>query len=172
MTGWPNWVAAWLRYSATPGVRAIIFTGGRPDVLIRHCSVEETSGRSAALQERRASGLPDTRLARPVGTGKALAWVLRGRTCHPEAASREGLVPHHEAGDVLVAAGAMARQFRAQPATALTDIQQVLRASHRRPTAAGVDEDSDLFANLMAQNECGVDMMRQYVAGDHQLKKY
>lgn len=130
-------------------------------------------GRSrAALQARRASGLPDTRLARPVGTGKALAWVLRGRTCHPEAASREGLVPHHEAGDGLVAAGAMVRQLRARPATALTDIQQVLRASHRRPPAEGGDEESALFANLMAQNEGGVARMRHHIAGDHQLKKY
>ena len=58
------------------------------------------------------------RLARAVGTSKALEWVLRGRTFHPEEAAREGLVHHYVDGDVLVAARAMAREFLDKPAAA------------------------------------------------------
>lgn len=221
-------------------VRVIIFTGGLPDVFIRHFSVEEIIGMAGALKERRAHGLPDprfartplrrvweqvdncqkptiaaingycggggceltlccdirlagpgnytigqmeilvgllpgaggtTRLARAVGTGKALEWVLRGRTFHPEEAAREGLVHHYVEGDVLAAARAMAREFLDKPAAALAYIKQVLRGSHGRPTPEGVDEEGDLFANLIAQDARCLEMMQQYVEGGHQLKK-
>jgi enoyl-CoA hydratase/carnithine racemase len=225
---------------ADPAVRAIIFTGGLPDVFIRHFSVEEIIGMAAGLKERRAKGLLNprfartplrlvweqvdncpkptiaaingycggggcelalccdirlagpgdytigqmeilvgllpgaggtTRLARAVGTAKALEWVLRGRTFHPEEAASEGLVHHYIDGDVLAAARGIAREFLDKPPLALAYIKQVLRASHGRPTAEGVDEEGDLFANLIAQDERCVEMMKQYVASGHQLKK-
>ncbi|HZF34963.1 MAG TPA: enoyl-CoA hydratase/isomerase family protein [Candidatus Angelobacter sp.] len=111
------------------------------------------------------------RLARAVGTSKALEWVLRGRTFHPEEAAREGLVHHYVDGDVLVAARAMAREFLDKPAAALAYIKQVLRGSHGRPIAEGVDEEGDLFANLIAQDARCLQMMKEYVASGHQLKK-
>ena len=223
-----------------PAVRVIIFTGGLPDVFIRHFSVEEIIGMAGALKESRARGLPEprfartplrrvweqvdncqkptisaingycggggceltlccdirlagpgdytigqmeilvgllpgaggtTRLARAVGTAKALEWVLRGRTFGPEEAAREGLVHHYVEGDVLAAARAMAREFLDKPPVALTYIKQVLRGSHGRPTADGVDEEGDLFANLIAQDARCLEMMRQYVESGHQLKK-
>ncbi len=223
-----------------PAVRAIIFTGGLPDVFIRHFSVEEIIGMSEALKSRRAEGLPDprfartplrqvweqvdncqkptiaaingycggggceltlccdirlagpgnytigqmeilvgllpgaggtTRLARAVGTGKALEWVLRGRTFHPQEAAREGLVHHYIEGDVLAAAKAMAREFLDKPPLALAAIKQVMRSSFGKSTAEGVDEEGDLFANLIAQDARCVEMMQDYVAGGHQLKK-
>lgn len=225
---------------ADPAVRVIIFTGGLPDVFIRHFSVEEIIGMAAALKQRRAQGLPNprfartplrlvweqvdncqkptiaaingycggggceltlccdirlagpgdytigqmeilvgllpgaggtTRLARAVGTAKALEWVLRGRTFDPKEAAREGLVHHYIEGDVLAAARAMAREFLDKPPAALAYIKQVLRSSHGRPTAEGVDEEGDLFANLIVQDERCVEMMKEYVAGGHQLKK-
>jgi enoyl-CoA hydratase/carnithine racemase len=223
-----------------PAVRVLIFTGGLPDVFIRHFSVEEIIGMAAALKVRRAHGLPNprfartplravweqvdncqkptiaaingfcggggceltlccdirlagpgnytigqmeilvgllpgaggtTRLARAVGTAKALEWVLRGRTFSPEEAAREGLVHHYVAGDVLAAARDMAREFLDKPPAALAYIKRVLRSSHGRPTADGVDEEGDLFADLLAQDERCLEMMQQYVAGGHQLKK-
>jgi enoyl-CoA hydratase/carnithine racemase len=225
---------------ADAAVRVIIFTGGLPDVFIRHFSVEEIIGMAAALKQRRAQGLPNprfartplrmvweqvdncqkptiaaingycggggceltlccdirlagpgdytigqmeilvgllpgaggtTRLARAVGTAKALEWVLRGRTFDPKEAAREGLVHHYIEGDVLAAARGIAREFLDKPPAALAFIKQVLRSSHGRPTAEGVDEEGDLFANLIVQDERCVEMMKEYVAGGHQLKK-
>jgi len=224
-----------------PDVRVIIFTGGLPDVFIRHFSVEEIIEMAAALKERRAKGLEDprfartplrmlwenvdncrkptiaaingfcggggceltlccdirlagpgdytigqmeilvgllpgaggtTRLARAVGTGKALEWVLRGRTFSPQEAAAEGLVHHYIEGDVLAAAQDMAREFLDKPAAALAAIKQVMRSSWGKTTADGVDEEGDLFGSLIGQDERCLEMMREYVAGGHQLKKF
>ncbi|MEX2481282.1 MAG: enoyl-CoA hydratase/isomerase family protein [Gammaproteobacteria bacterium] len=222
-------------------VRVIVFTGGLPDVFIRHFSVEEIIEMTAALQARRARGQADprfartplrmlwenidnsrkptiaaingycggggcelalacdirlagpgdytigqmeilvgilpgaggtTRLARLVGTGKALEWVLRGRTFHPQEAAAEGLVHHYIEGDVLAAAHAMAAEFLDKPAAALAAIKQVLRSSWGKSTADGVDEEGDLFGNLIATDERALQMMKDYVASGHQLKKF
>jgi enoyl-CoA hydratase/carnithine racemase len=224
-----------------PAVRVIVFTGGLPDVFIRHFSVEEIIEMTAALKKRRAKGLPDprfsrtplrmlwenidncrkptiaaingycggggcelalacdirlagpgdytigqmeilvgilpgaggtTRLARLVGTGKALEWVLRGRTFHPREALTEGLVHHYIDGDVLAAAHDMAAEFLDKPAAALTAIKQVLRSSWGHSTADGVDEEGDLFGNLIASDERALQMMRDYVASGHKLTKF
>lgn len=221
--------------------RVIVFTGGLPDVFIRHFSVEEIIEMTAALQARRASGQPDprfartplrmlwenidncrkptiaaingycggggcelalacdirlagpgdytigqmeilvgilpgaggtTRLARLVGTGKALEWVLRGRTFYPEEAAAEGLVHHYIDGDVLAAAHEMAAEFVDKPAAALSAIKQVLRSSWGKTTAEGVDEEGDLFGNLIATDPRALEMMRDYVNNGHQLKKF
>ncbi len=222
-------------------VRVIVFTGGLPDVFIRHFSVEEIIEMTAALKARRARGQADprfahtplrqvwenidnsrkptiaaingfcggggcelalacdirlagpgdytigqmeilvgilpgaggtTRLARLVGTGKALEWVLRGRTFGPREAAAEGLVHHYVDGDVLAAAHAMAREFVDKPAAALAAIKQVLRSSWGKSTADGVDEEGDLFANLIACDDRALQMMKDYVASGHQLKKF
>jgi len=222
-------------------VRVIVFTGGLPDVFIRHFSVEEIIEMTAALKARRAKGLQDprfartplrmlwenldnsrkptiaaingfcggggcelalacdirlagpgdytigqmeilvgilpgaggtTRLARLVGPGKALEWVLRGRTFTPQEAAAEGLVHHYVPGNVLARAHAIAHEFLDKPAAALTAIKQVIRSSWGKSTADGVDEEGDLFANLIASDARALDMMREYVAGGHRLQKF
>ena len=55
----------------------------------------------------------------------------------------------------------MAREFLDKPAAALAYIKQVLRGSHGRPTAEGVDAEGDLFANLIAQDARCLEMMQQ-----------
>lgn len=221
--------------------KVIIFTGGLPDVFIRHFSVEEIIEMASALRKRRASGQPDprfartplrmlwenidnarkptiaaingfcggggcelslccdirlagsgdytigqmeilvgllpgaggtTRLARTVGTAKALEWVLRGRTFSPQEAANEGLVHHHVEGDVLQAARDMGSEFLDKPAQALTAIKQVLRSSWGKSTADGVDEEGDLFGNLIAESDRCIEMMKDYVEGGHKLKKF
>lgn len=221
-------------------VRVIIFTGGLPDVFIRHFSVEEIIEMAAALKARRAKGLSDprfartplrmmwenvdnsrkptiaaingycggggceltlccdirlagpgdytigqmeilvgllpgaggtTRLARAVGTAKALEWCLRGRTFYPQEAAAEGFVHHYVEGDVLEAAKSMAREFLDKPPAALTAIKQVLRFSWGQSTADGVDMEGDLFGNLIATDERCLEMMKDYVAGGHKLQK-
>jgi enoyl-CoA hydratase/carnithine racemase len=111
------------------------------------------------------------RLARAVGAGKALEWVLRGRTFTPREAAAEGLVHHYIDGDVVAAAQAMAREFLDKPPAALAAIKQVVRSSWGKSTAEGVDEEGDLFANLIAQDERALEMMKAYVAGGHKLAK-
>lgn len=222
-------------------IRAVIFTGGLPDVFIRHFSVEEIIAMSDALKTQRAKGIPHprfartalrrvwervdnfpkptiaaingfcggggceltlccdirlagpgdytigqmeilvgilpgaggtTRLARAVGTGKALEWVLRGRTFTPTEAAAEGLVHHLVEGDVVAAARNIAQEFLDKPPAALAYIKRVMRSSHGRPTEEGVDEEGDLFANLITEDERAVEMMREYVAGGHELEKF
>ena len=62
--------------------------------------------------------------------------------------------------------------FWTSPRAALASIKQALRSSYGRNTQDGVDEQGDLFANLIAQDERCVDMMRDYVAGGHQQNKF
>ena len=222
-------------------VRVVVFTGGLPDVFIRHFSVEEIIEMTAGLKARRAKGLADprfartplrmlweevdnyrkptiaaingfcggggcelalacdirlagpgdytigqmeilvgilpgaggtARLARLVGPGKALEWVLRGRTFSPKEAAAEGLVHHYIDGDVLAAAHDMAREFLDKPAAALAAIKQVIRSSWGKTTADGVDEEGDLFANVIGGSDRALEMMKEYVAGGHKLKKF
>lgn len=112
-----------------------------------------------------------TRLARAVGTGKALEWALRGRVFSPQEAAEEGLVNHYVDGDVLQAAKEIAEEFLDKPPAALAAIKQVMRSSYGRSVAEGVDEEGDLFGNLIATDARTLEMMEEYVANDHPLKK-
>ena len=224
-----------------PEARVVVFTGGLPDVFIRHFSVEEIISWIPGMKERRAEGQPDpkfartplrmvwekidnyrkptiaaingycggggcelalacdirlagagdytigqmeilvgilpgaggtTRLARLVGVGKALEWVLRGRTFYPEEAAAEGLVHHYIKGPVLPAALEIASEFVDKPASALSAIKQVLRSSWGHTTADGVDEEGDLFGNIISNDPRALEMMEEYVASGHKMKKF
>ncbi|MDC3402116.1 enoyl-CoA hydratase/isomerase family protein [Alphaproteobacteria bacterium] len=111
------------------------------------------------------------RLARLVGPGKALEWVLRGRTFYPEEAYANGLVNHYIEGDVLEAAKQMASEFVDKPAAALAAIKQVIRASWGKTTREGINEEGDLFATLVETDPQALKLMQDYVADDHPLKK-
>ena len=84
----------------------------------------------------------------------------------------EGLVHHYIDGDVLAAAHDIAREFLDKPAAALAAIKQVIRSSWGKTTADGVDEEGDLFAQVIGGSERALQMMKDYVAGGHQLKKF
>jgi enoyl-CoA hydratase/carnithine racemase len=113
-----------------------------------------------------------TRLARLVGVGKALEWVLRGRTFYPQEAADEGLVHHYIEGDVLQAALEIASEFVDKPAAALSAIKQVMRSSWGKTTADGVDEEGDLFGNIISNEPRALEMMEEYVASGHVMKKF
>ena len=66
----------------------------------------------------------------------------------------------------------MAQEFVDKPAAALAAIKQVVRSSWGKTTAEGVEEEGDLFANLVAFDKQTLAMMEAYVAGGHQLKKF
>ena len=68
-------------------VRVIVFTGGLPDVFIRHFSVEEIIEMTAALRARRARGQADPRFAR---TPLRLLWEEIDNTRKPTIAAING----------------------------------------------------------------------------------
>lgn len=219
-------------------VRAVIFTGGLPDVFIRHYAVEEILEMSHGLQEHEAKGLPaprmsraplrgvweridnfskptiaaingtcggggcelalccdirlagagdyrigqmeilvgilpgaggTVRLARAVGTARALEWVLRGRTFTPQESAEQGLVHHYIEGDVVEAARGIASEFLDKPPAALAHIKRVMRSGYGRPLQDGLDEESDLFGALITSDARALEMMKAYVEGGHQL---
>jgi enoyl-CoA hydratase/carnithine racemase len=111
------------------------------------------------------------RLARAVGTGKALEWVLRGRLFSPEEAAREGLVHHFIPSDVLVANREIAKEFLDKPPRALASIKQPIRASADQPLVESLDRESSAFVYLSSHDAYAVKMMKDYVAGGHKLRK-
>lgn len=78
---------------------------------------------------------------------------------------------HYVDGDVLQAAKEIAEEFLDKPPAALAAIKQVMRSSYGRSVAEGVDEEGDLFGNLIATDARTLEMMEEYVANDHPLKK-
>ena len=222
-------------------IKVVIFTGGLPDVFIRHFSVEEIIAMSEGIRERRKKGLPEprhartplrlfwenvdnfnkptiaaingfcggggcelalacdiriaqegdytigqmeilvgilsgaggtTRLARLVGVGKALEWALRGRTFYHSEAKEEGLIHHVVEGDVLQSAINIANELKDKPTMALQAIKQVIKSGWGKSTADGVDEEGDLFTNLLASDDRAIEMMKEYVKNDHKFDKF
>lgn len=111
------------------------------------------------------------RLSRLVGPGKALEWVLRGKTFYPEEAAEHGLVNQLVEGDVLEAALDMAKEFDDKPPRALAAIKQAVRGSWGKSTLDGVLEEGDLFGDLIATDDQAVEMMENYVNNGHKFEK-
>ena len=112
-----------------------------------------------------------TRLGRAVGRGKALEWVLRGRTFTPQEAYDEGLIHHLVKDDVVGIARDIATEFLDKPRTALSYIKQVFRNDQGNKTYESCDEEGDLFGQLIAIDDRCIEMMKEYVEGGHKLKK-
>ena len=113
-----------------------------------------------------------TRLARLVGPGKALEWVLRGRTFYPDEAKEEGLVHHVVQKNVLGEAKKIASEFLDKPPLALQSIKQVIKNSWNKSTQESVDEEGDLFANLISNDDQAVEMMQNYIKDGHNFDKF
>ncbi|WP_213309167.1 enoyl-CoA hydratase/isomerase family protein [Paraburkholderia sacchari] len=111
------------------------------------------------------------RLARAVGTGKALECLLRGRLFYPEEAAKEGLVHHYVTEDVVKAARRIASEFLDKPAAALSFYKQLARSSEDLPIAESLDREAAAFIHLMSYDKHAVQMMKDYVAAGHKLKK-
>ena len=168
-------------------IKTVIFTGGMSGVFIKHFSVEEILAMSAVIKERRKKGLygqmeilvgimagagGTTRLARLVGPGKALEWGLRGRTFYPEEAKEEGLVHHVVQKNVLGEAKKIASEFIDKPSFALQSIKQVIKNSWNKSTQESVDEEGDLFANLISNDDQAIEMMEEYIKDGHNFDKF
>ena len=113
-----------------------------------------------------------TRLARLVGPGKALEWVLRGRTFYPEEAKEEGLIHHVVSKNVLNEAKKIASEFLDKPPYALQSIKQIIKGSWGKSTQESIDEEGDLFTNLIANDDQAIKMMEQYIKDGHNFDKF
>lgn len=111
------------------------------------------------------------RLARAVGAGRALEWVLRGRLFYPEEAAKEGLVHHYVTEDVVTAALQIANEFLDKPAAALSFYKQLVRSSEDLPLSESLDREAAGFIHMMSYDKQAIQMMKDYVAGGHKLKK-
>jgi len=102
------------------------------------------------------------RLARLLGAGRALDFILRGRICRPEEALELGLV-HEVATDALARARALAAGFAELSPVALAEIKRCVYRGSDAPLDAGLAIESESFMATMFSEE-GLATMQAYVA--------
>ena len=51
-------------------------------------------------------------------------------------------------------------------------IKQVIKSGWGKSTADGVDEEGDLFANLITNDDQAVEMMEEYIKDGHNFDKF
>lgn len=102
------------------------------------------------------------RLARLIGAGRALDFILRGRVCAPEEALALGLV-HELADDAAARAEELARGLAAHSPLALAEIKRAVHQGSDLPLAAGLALESDAFFHVM-RSEDARRLMAEYVA--------
>ena len=55
---------------------------------------------------------------------------------------------------------------------ALQSIKQVIKNSWNKSTQESVDEEGDLFANLISNDDQAVEMMQNYIKDGHNFDKF
>jgi enoyl-CoA hydratase len=101
------------------------------------------------------------KLARLVGTSRALEMILRGRTVTPQEAFDLGIVQeitHH--GAALAHAKAMAEQIATKPARAAAHIKRLVRMARETPLDEGLALERTLFLDLMVSDEANALMAK------------
>jgi enoyl-CoA hydratase len=118
-------------------------------------------------------GLPETklgilpggsgtqRLARLIGAGHAIAFVLRGRIVAPDEALRLGLV-HELADDALARALAIAHEMAALPPVAIAQAKRAIYEGSNTDLAAGLDIEGAAFLETMLSDDA-VRLMKTYI---------
>ena len=66
----------------------------------------------------------------------------------------------------------IANEFKDKPIMALQAIKQVIKSGWGKSTADGVDEEGDLFTNLLASDDRAIEMMKEYVKNNHKFDKF
>lgn len=105
------------------------------------------------------------KLARLVGTARALELTLRGRTVGPREALRLGLVHEVAAEGALARAESIAREVAAKPARALRHIKHLVRGAETMTLEHGLAVERTLFLDLMVDDEAIGRMARMNVEG-------
>ena len=102
------------------------------------------------------------RLARLLGAGRAIDFILRGRICRPEEALQIGLV-HEVAPDALARARALAAGLAELSPIAIAEIKRAVYQGVELHLDAGLVVESESFMATMFSDE-GLATMREYVA--------
>ncbi len=93
------------------------------------------------------------RLARVVGSARALELTLTGRTVGPEEALVLGMVHEVAPAPVLERALAVARTLAAKPPKALAHIKRLVRHETERPLDDGLLQERTLFRDLLVSDD-------------------
>lgn len=105
------------------------------------------------------------KLARLVGTARALELALRGRTLRPREAARFGLVHEVCAEGGLARAETVAREIARQPAQAIRHIKRLIRGAQDTPMQEGLALERTLFLDLLVRDEAIERMARMNSEG-------
>jgi len=108
------------------------------------------------------------RLARLVGTARALEMTLRGRTVGPDEALALGMV-HETAPDARVRAAEIAAELTAKPPRALAHIKRLVRAALPAIDPETLKLESRLFLDLAVGDEANA-RMHALVAGARDIR--
>lgn len=93
------------------------------------------------------------RLARLIGTARALELVLRGRTVRPREALALGMVHEVTDGPVLDRALALAAELAAKPPLALAHIKRLIRREAETPLDDALALERTLFLDLLLSDD-------------------
>ncbi len=107
-------------------------------------------------------GTGTQRLARLLGAGRAIEFVLRGRICRPREALDLGLV-HELAEDAAARARIVAAELAQRSPVALAQIKRAVYQGSEMHLEAGLEIESDAFLRTMESAEA-VRAMRAYVS--------
>ena len=105
-----------------------------------------------------------------MGSGKALEWLLRGRTFSPEEALEEGIINHLATDSALSLAKSICDELGNKPGPALAAIKQLVKSNQGEQPDI-VDMEGDLFANLLASDENAVSSVRHFISNKYKFVK-
>lgn len=109
------------------------------------------------------------RLARLVGTARALEMTLRGRTVAPDEALALGMVHEVAPAPVRERALAIARELAAKPPRALAHIKRLVRAALPAIDPATLQLESRLFLDLLVSDDANR-LMKKMLAGARDIR--
>lgn len=108
------------------------------------------------------------RMTRLVGPGRALEWILLGRTFGPREAAANGLVNECCAGSALERSVALAGELVRRHPLALAHVKRLVRGAAAADPQAGHAEERTLFCDLVVSERTIADLAA-FNAGDRPI---
>ncbi|MBV9834042.1 MAG: enoyl-CoA hydratase/isomerase family protein [Alphaproteobacteria bacterium] len=109
------------------------------------------------------------RLARLIGTARALEMSLRGRTLGPDEAAQIGMVHEAVDGSALERALVIARECARKSPLAVKHIKRLVRGANTMPLADGLALERTLFLDLLVSDRA-VELMKRMVEGNQDIR--
>ncbi len=170
-----NQVAQGLEALPKPVIAAVNGTamgGGWELAMACDIRIAEAGAYSLGLPEVNLGILPGAggtqRLARLVGTARALEMALCGRTVTPDEAASLGMV-HEVAPDARARAHELATELAGKPPKAVAHIKRLVRASWSDIDADTLQFESRLFMELVLTDEANT-RMAEFVDGKRDIR--